>query len=224
MLWKKRFWKPLLRAARAYPSAALAGGFAAGVMFWGGFNWSLEATNTESFCLSCHPMRNFVYEEYRESKHYANRTGVRATCPDCHVPREWVHKLVRKAGATNELFHWLIGSIDTREKFEAKRLVLARHVWDNMAATDSRECRNCHGIGFMNRDTQTPRARWMHELADGWKKTCIDCHKGVVHALPRDFDKEAEMDALHDRMEADKVECRLCHENIGGPPAGDDWD
>ncbi len=212
------------RAIHKRPAAGWAAVFVAGMVFWGAFNWSLEATNTETFCISCHVMKEFVYEEFRESRHFANRTGVRATCPDCHVPRDWIHMVMRKIGATNELYHWLRGSIDTRQKFEAKRLHLARHVWDSMAATDSRECRNCHGIGFMNRDAQAPRARWMHELADGWGKTCIDCHKGVVHALPRDFDKEAEMDALHDRMEADKVECRLCHENIGGPPPGDDWD
>ncbi|MFL4294747.1 NapC/NirT family cytochrome c, partial [Enterobacter asburiae] len=30
------------------------GGFIAGVIFWGGFNTALEATNTEEFCISCH--------------------------------------------------------------------------------------------------------------------------------------------------------------------------
>jgi cytochrome c-type protein NapC len=213
----------LTRVVRAGPVAGLSVVFLAGMMAWGGFNWSLELTNTESFCISCHAMRDYVYEEYKDTIHFANRTGVRASCPDCHVPREWIHKVVRKVGATNELYHWLIGSIDAPEDFKAKRLELAQHVWASMAASDSRECRNCHGIGFMDSETQADMSRAMHRLANKWDMTCIDCHKGIAHSLPQGFDKEVEMDQLHDRMEQEKVDCRQCHEGMAVPPAGDGW-
>ncbi len=147
-------WEALLKIVYVYPVAGLSAVFLAGMIFWGGFNWSLELTNTESFCISCHVMKDNVYKEYVTTLHYNNRTGVRAACPDCHVPREWIHKVVRKVRATNELLHWLTGSIDSREKFEAKRFKLARQVWASMEATDSRECRNCHGIGFMAEEAQ----------------------------------------------------------------------
>ncbi|NNJ92556.1 MAG: cytochrome c-type protein NapC, partial [Gammaproteobacteria bacterium] len=88
--------------------------FVVGIFFWGGFNWAMEATNTEEFCISCHEMRENVYVEYVNTIHYSNRTGVRATCPDCHVPKEWVYKVKRKIQATNELYHKALGSIDTR--------------------------------------------------------------------------------------------------------------
>ena len=202
----------------------LAAIFLTGMVFWGGFNWSLELTNTESFCISCHAMRDYVYQEYRKTGHYTNRTGVRASCPDCHVPREWVHKVIRKLRATSELYHWLRGSIDAPEDFKAKRPELARHVWASMKATDSRECWNCHGIESMSPEAQTPMAREMHALADAWDMTCIDCHKGVSHTLPQGFDRQAEMDRLHDRMEQEKVDCRGCHEGMAGPPPGDSWD
>ena len=52
--------------------------FVAGVIFWGGFNTALEATNTEEFCISCHEMRDNVYQEYKETIHYKNPAGVRA--------------------------------------------------------------------------------------------------------------------------------------------------
>ena len=217
-------WEALLKLVSVHPVVGLPAVFAAGIVFWGGFNWSLELTNTESFCISCHVMKVNVYEEYRKSTHHDNRTGVRASCPDCHVPKEWVHKVVRKVGATNELFHWLRGSIDTPEKFEAKRLELARHVWVSMKATDSRECRNCHQIGFMRRDAQSAMARNMHALAERWDTTCIECHQGITHSLPRGFDSRAVMDRLHARMETEKVNCRLCHEGMAGPPPGDGWD
>ena len=51
--------------------------FLAGIVFWGGFNWSLEVTNTEQFCISCHVMGENVYVQYKTSIHAANRTGMR---------------------------------------------------------------------------------------------------------------------------------------------------
>jgi cytochrome c-type protein NapC len=169
-------------------------------------------------------MYEFVYQDYTGTSHFANRAGVRASCPDCHVPREWVHKVVRKISATNELFHWLRGSIETPEKFEARREVLAERVWSSMVATDSRECRNCHDIAAMSRERQGMTAGATHDLGERWQMTCIDCHKGVVHSLPASFDKKAEMDSLHDQIETAEVPCGLCHEGMAGAGDEDDWD
>lgn len=163
--------------------------FLAGIIFWGGFNAVLEATNTEAFCISCHEMRDNVYEEYKKTVHFQNPAGVRATCPDCHVPRPWVHKVARKIEATyKELPHKIMGTIDTREKFVARRQELAEHVWAAMEATDSRECRNCHALVYMDLGTQDKNARKKHAaVRDGeLNKTCIDCHKGIAHTLPED--------------------------------------
>ena len=159
-------------------------GFITGVIFWGGFNTAMEMTNNEEFCISCHEMRDNVYEEYKDSVHYSNRTGVRATCPDCHVPKEWVYKVVRKIKATNELWHKALGTIDTPEKFEKKRLQLARNVWKTMKETDSRECRNCHDYKSMDYTEQGRRSMNQHEKGLTKGKTCIDCHKGIAHSLP----------------------------------------
>ncbi|MCF6199404.1 MAG: NapC/NirT family cytochrome c [Hyphomicrobiaceae bacterium] len=213
----------LSKKVRLFPLLALGIATLTGVVLWGGFNWSLELTNTESFCVSCHAMRDNVYKEYKKTIHFENRTGVRATCPDCHVPREWIHKVVRKIRATNELYHWLMGTIATREKFEARRPQLASHVWKSMKATDSRECRNCHGIAYMKLKVQTAKANKMHELADQWKMTCIDCHKGIAHSTPKTYSALKTMDKLHERMKAEKVNCRDCHKDMAGPPPGDGW-
>ncbi|MCW8854414.1 MAG: NapC/NirT family cytochrome c [Gammaproteobacteria bacterium] len=174
----------LKRPSAASLGSLLIGGFVAGIIFWGGFNTAMEATNQESFCISCHEMRVNVYEEYKDTIHYSNRTGVRATCPDCHVPKEWVHKIVRKIQASNELLHKALGSIDTPEKFEAKRLKLAQNVWRTMKKTDSRECRNCHDFESMDYTAQQRRATKGHIKGFDEGKTCIDCHKGIAHSLP----------------------------------------
>ena len=167
-----------------------------GVIFWGGFNTAMEATNTLDFCISCHEMENNVYQEYRKTVHFTNRSGVRATCSDCHVPRDWVHKVIRKVQASNELLHKVLGTIDTREKFQAKRLELARHVWQTMKETNSRECRNCHDFTTMNPEEQKPRARKQHLNAMKAGNTCIDCHKGIAHEKVHDQLDDEELEAL----------------------------
>jgi cytochrome c-type protein NapC len=163
---------------------SVLGLFTAGIVFWGGFNWSFELTNTERFCISCHEMDENVYKEYRHTIHYTNRSGVRATCPDCHVPREWGPKIVRKIQASNELWHKLLGTVDTPEKFQAKRARLAQSEWARMRANDSQECRNCHHYEFMDFTEQGRRAVARHTEGFTIGKTCIDCHKGIAHQLP----------------------------------------
>jgi cytochrome c-type protein NapC len=160
-----------------------------GILLWGGFNWSLEVTNTEEFCVSCHEMEAYVYQEYQDTIHYNNRTGVRATCPDCHVPKEWAYKMVRKIRASNELWHKALGSINTPEKFEAKRLVMAQHVWKSMEQTDSRECRNCHDFNSMDYFEQGRRGVEAHITGFDEGETCIDCHKGIAHSLPAEYEE-----------------------------------
>ncbi len=185
----RRVWNFLTRPAVAITSGALlVAGFVVGVLFWGGFNWALELTNTESFCISCHEMEDNVYAEYQGSIHQNNGSGVRATCPDCHVPNDWGPKVVRKIKASKELYgHFITRSIWTREKFQEKRLDLARNEWRRMKSTDSKECRNCHSFEFMDFTLQENRAGQNHQKALDEGKTCIDCHQGIAHKLPEGY-------------------------------------
>lgn len=192
-LWRW-FWQPSTRYAWG---GILIAGVIAGILFWGGFHTVLEATNTQAFCTSCHEMKAFVLPEYQASPHYRNTAGVRASCPDCHVPREWGPKLARKIRATNELYHKLLGTIDTREKFEAMRLQLAGNVWRTMKASDSRECRNCHSFDAMNIEGQAKRAQRFHAEATANRETCIDCHQGIAHKLPEGWEAHYQQAIAH---------------------------
>jgi cytochrome c-type protein NapC len=189
-----RIWAALRRPSARYSLLSLlVVGFFSGIVFWGGFNTAMEATNQLEFCISCHEMRDTVYEEYKKTIHYQNRTGVRAICSDCHVPKDWVHKMARKIQASGEIYGKIMGTIDTPEKFEAKRLELAQHEWDRMKASDSRECRNCHSFEGMSKDAQTDTAWRRHKGATKKGETCIDCHKGIAHKEPQGAPKnEAE--------------------------------
>ncbi len=184
-------WAKLKRPSARYSVLSLlVVGFFAGIFFWGGFNTGMEATNTLEFCIGCHEMRDNVYQEYKQTIHYSNRTGVRAICSDCHVPKDWTHKMIRKVQASKEVWGKLTGSIDTKEKFEAKRLELARHEWARMKANDSRECRNCHSFDGMNVEAQKKRASKQHGYAIEDNMTCIDCHKGIAHKKPEGMTEE----------------------------------
>lgn len=190
---KTGFWAMLRRPSAKYSLLTLlAVGFISGILFWGGFNTAMEATNTLEFCISCHEMRDTVYQEYKQTIHYSNRTGVRAICSDCHVPKDWVHKMARKIQASQEVWGKIIGTIDTPEKFEAKRLELAEHEWARMKKAESRECRNCHSFEGMDTERQKLRGKKMHDLAKKDNKTCIDCHKGIAHKKPKGMKEDDE--------------------------------
>ena len=183
LLW---FWSIATRPSTHLSLAFLAlGGFVAGIVFWGAFNTALEVTNTEKFCTSCHEMRDNVYQELQRTIHFSNRSGVRASCPDCHVPHNWTDKIARKMQASKEVWGKIFGTIATRDKFLDHRLELAKHEWTRMAANDSLECRNCHSAIAMDFSRQTTRAAAIHSkfLVSG-QRTCIDCHKGIAHQLP----------------------------------------
>lgn len=193
--------------------------FVAGVVFWGGFNTAMEATNTLEFCISCHEMESTVYQEYRHSAHYNNPSGVQAVCSDCHVPKEWTAKLIRKIKASQEVYFWLTGAIDTPEKFEAKRLELAERVWDSMERSDSRECRNCHHFSAMDLDGQARFARRIHGNSMDEGQTCIDCHRGLTHRLPREVVQFVDVPELSrgDREYGEEINdtCAGCHGEYG---------
>jgi len=181
----RNVWTTLWRPTTRFSLGTLFfGGCVIGIAGWGGFNWTAELANTETFCISCHEMRVNVYDEYKGSVHDSNPSGIRATCPDCHVPKPWAYKMARKVQASNELIHWALGSINTREKFEDQRDDMAQRVWKVMKKTDSRECRNCHSFKAMDVTLQQKRARNRHLEAEDQGKTCIDCHKGIAHQLP----------------------------------------
>jgi cytochrome c-type protein NapC len=157
--------------------------FCAGLTFAGTGSWFMHETNQQKFCVSCHSM-TIVFEEYQQSQHFKNTSGVAATCADCHVPDSLGPLLKAKILAAKDVYHEIAGTIDTREKFEARRWHLANVVWDKMEATDSRECRSCHAFSAMDYEAQGRKTAKRHQRAEQDGKTCIACHKGIAHVEP----------------------------------------
>ena len=167
--------------------------FAAGVVFAGLFNVALSTTNTNEFCTDCHSMK-INLEEYKETPHYKNPSGVRASCADCHVPKSFGPKMVAKVMAYKDVLHEILGTIDTKEKYEEHRWDMASRVWAKMKANDSRECRSCHAWDQMDLSEQDRSARNRHSRAPDEGKTCIDCHKGIAHEEPDEPEEEEDED------------------------------
>ena len=182
---KPGLWRRLTRPRPSSAVSMIAIGLLGGVVIWGGLNTGVEWTNRTEFCISCHEM-TIPYEEYKQTVHYSNRSGTTVTCADCHVasskrPFDYARKLTRKVAAARDIYGHLLGTIDTPEKYEAKRLEMAKREWARMEAADSKECRNCHDFKTMDPAKQKDRSVVKHEGAIEDGKTCIECHKGIAH-------------------------------------------
>ncbi len=171
--------------------AARWAGMAAGVLgtalFLVVFFQGVAFTNTMEFCTSCHSM-TFPYEEYKKSAHFKNSVGVQATCVDCHVPHDYPDLLIAKVMAAKDVYHEILGTVNTKEKFEEHRLQMAKAVWAKMEKRGSKECHACHQLTDMVIEDHGRRARRKHKEAIKDGKHCIQCHKGVVHELPKGYE------------------------------------
>jgi len=146
---------------------------------------ALHLTATEKFCSgACHEMKDHAYAEFKGTIHDKNGVGLRATCADCHIPREFGPMLVRKIEASRELWGHLSGYIDTPEKYEKARYTMAVREWTRLKKNDSQECRNCHDPAAWDPAMQSETARARHAKAKAEGTTCIDCHFGIAHTEP----------------------------------------
>ncbi len=184
--WIGQWFAPLFRPALRTPVIVLLlAGLVVGVVGVAGFNYGLHATSTEVFCTSCHEMYAQPYQAVQQTAHFSNRSGVRPTCSDCHVPHEFVPKMIRKIEAAREVWGHLTGMIDTPEKYAIHVDAMKAREIARLQKNDSAECRNCHDVAQMELSQQSERARFYHGAMAEKNKTCIDCHQGVAHLYPQ---------------------------------------
>jgi nitrate/TMAO reductase-like tetraheme cytochrome c subunit len=147
----------------------------------------VAATGTNEFCGgACHSMQ-WVAQEYGQSVHAVNRTGVSAGCHDCHIPHQYPYLLWYKAKAgAKDVIGEMRGVISTEEKFKKERLRMAKSVWAEYKANDSENCRHCHAFSKEIVAKQKDFVRPMHEQVLAKTATCTDCHKGIAHTAPEE--------------------------------------
>ena len=144
-------------------------------------------TGTNEFCGgACHSMQ-WVAQEYRQSVHATNRTGVQAGCHDCHIPHHYPALLWYKAKAgIKDAIGEMRGVISTEEKFNKERLRMAKEVWAEYKETNSANCRTCHQFNKDIVSKQKDFVQPMHEQFLAGAMTCTDCHKGIAHTAPKE--------------------------------------
>jgi cytochrome c-type protein NapC len=155
------------------------------------YDFAMASTSTDEFCISCHEIRENTWPQFQESLHFNNRSGVNATCADCHIPVAFIPKMVRKIQASREVWGHFVGVIDTPEKYAAHAPAMKAREVARLRANDSLECRNCHDRERMLMALQSAKAREYHGSAAEQGKTCIDCHRGIAH--PENLGEEVEV-------------------------------
>jgi cytochrome c-type protein NapC len=192
-----KLWNWLMTPSARYSLGVLVvSGMVLGAVGLMAFDFSMAATSTDEFCVSCHELEVNIGIEYETMSHAKNAKGFRATCADCHIPKPFVPKMMRKMRAVAEIYHHVLGTIDTPEKFEAHRMRMGTRVWADMNENDSRECRTCHGSERWDVELQSEKAREYHTGALVKGKTCIDCHKGVAHRLPAGIAEDEQLPGI----------------------------
>jgi cytochrome c-type protein NapC len=145
------------------------------------FNGVMHATSTDDFCGgACHEMGTPL-QALQQTAHDSNVHGVGVHCADCHIPKEFGPKMIRKIEASREVWGHFTGLIDTPEKYAAHRPHMRERELARMRANDSQECRNCHQVQRMDFDAQDRAVRRYHRAMVQRGKTCVDCHEDVAH-------------------------------------------
>ncbi len=164
-------------------SLALVGvGIGVGIVGTVGFNVAMEKTSSTEFCISCHEMAANPWQESLTKAHAQSRVGFTVSCADCHIPKAFIPKMKRKMAASREVWHHFLGTIDSPEKYDLHRQKMAESVWQAMQEDDSAACRVCHDAQKIG---STAAINTMHKQALGPGTTCITCHRGIAHDLPK---------------------------------------
>jgi nitrate/TMAO reductase-like tetraheme cytochrome c subunit len=151
-------------------------------------NWVLHATSSTEFCFNCHSHQNFIRPEYEASSHWRNTSGVTAGCADCHLPHGWFEYTWTKMVVSLDVIPELQGKLGTQEKYDAARGEMAKKVWIEARLDGSEYCHHCHDKANMDLENQGKLAQRRHRKAAEEGTPCIDCHQGIVHALPADWE------------------------------------
>jgi nitrate/TMAO reductase-like tetraheme cytochrome c subunit len=149
-------------------------------------------SSSNEFCTTCHSM-TYADDSYQQSAHYNTRSGVRATCGDCHVSEGLVMATYDHAIGTKDLIKQIFSSTDYDDPvvnmLHLPEAAFAAREW--FRKRDSATCKRCHTLEAIQ-GTRANTAAIHQEETEG--KTCVDCHYNLVHrAVPSEqtFKREA---------------------------------
>jgi len=179
----RRLWQDL----HDFFASPLRGGLAMlgivavlGLSFVAAEELNVQANSTK-FCVSCHSMGAYVYEEFKKSKHFTNASGVRPECGQCHVAKRFWPAVWDHAMGTHDLIAEYSHDWTRTEVFEARRTRMAEKARLKMLDEDSHTCRECHKMEAIA-PTRKRGERAHNDAINKGKTNCIACHYNLVHA------------------------------------------
>ncbi|MCG5530539.1 NapC/NirT family cytochrome c [Halorhodospira halochloris] len=161
-------------------------GIVIGLIVAAGSATMVEVTNKTEYCVSCH-IYDDLYEDYKQTAHYSNKTGYKAGCVDCHLPFDnWWNMVTTKADhGIGAMWKYYIGGVNTPEDLAERREELADSVFEWFQETNSKTCKSCHSPQRWNLDEQSSRAQQAHDGLDE-DDGCIGCHRQDAAHPPTD--------------------------------------
>ncbi len=88
------------RLRKVSPLLLIAVGLGVGALAVIAFEQTIHYTSQDAFCMTCH--QDNAGKEWMQSVHYKNPQGVAVSCASCHIPQEFVPKMVVMVGAIAE--------------------------------------------------------------------------------------------------------------------------
>lgn len=135
--------------------------------------------SSDAFCVSCHLIEATVAKELRQSTHWTRKSGVRASCSDCHISEGLTAAMWDHVLGTWDLYSFVVRGIRTPEDFEKVRFETANRVRLRMVGNDSKNCRTCHVMEAIKPKRKRGQRQHAEALESG--DSCIACHYNLVH-------------------------------------------
>jgi nitrate/TMAO reductase-like tetraheme cytochrome c subunit len=129
------------------------------VVFGGGYG-VLTATNSPTFCASCHEMAP-EYTTYTASAHN------QISCVQCHIKPGFTNMITHKMISLKEVYYHVTGI--------PKQIVQTEH-----EAVSNENCLQCHSKNRLVTASGDLEVNHKGHIEEG--VPCISCHAGVVHA------------------------------------------
>lgn len=169
---KKPVWRKVL-----LPGIFITIGIVIGFPIFSISYYTMIRTSTPQFCASCHEIQ-FAYNTWKTSTHVNNAQGFVADCMDCHLPapHDTLNFFYAKTahGIKDVIVHF---TQDASEFDHEEQRQIA------YASFKNEQCQKCHrnilnipdkrGAMLAHRSVLYPRP--------GYEKSCVDCHKNLVH-------------------------------------------
>lgn len=136
--------------------------------------------SSDTFCATgCHVMEATVTQELHQSSHWKRKSGVRASCGDCHISEDLLPAMIDHIFGLSDLYAFTIRGIRSPEEFEKIRAASAKRVRLEMVLNGSKNCRKCHIEDAIQPERR--RGQKQHREAQEANISCIACHYNLVH-------------------------------------------